>query len=156
MKELKTNAMRLLEKESIPYTVHSYDPDDGGIDGISVAAKIGRSIDEVFKTLVTRGGAGIYVFVVPVACELNLKAAAKAVGERSVEMIKVSEITPLTGYIKGGCSPVGMKKLYTTVIDETATLLDTMVVSAGKIGWQIELDPQALCKLTNGSFCDIT
>ncbi len=156
MKEVKTNAMRLLEKENIPYHIHSYDPDDGAIDGISVAAKIGKSTDEVFKTLVTKGSAGIYVFVVPVASELNLKAAAKAVGERSVEMVKVSDITPLTGYVKGGCSPVGMKKPYTTVIDETATLLDTMVVSAGKIGWQIELDPQELCKIVNGSFCDIS
>lgn len=156
MKEVKTNAMRLLERAHIPYHTHSYDPEDGGIDGISVAAKVGKSTDEVFKTLVTRGSAGIYVFVVPVASELHLKAAAKAVGERSVELVKVSEITPLTGYVKGGCSPLGMKKPYTTVIDETATLLDTIVVSAGKIGWQIELDPQMLCKIVSGSFGDIT
>ncbi len=148
--------MRLLEKANIPYTTHNYDPDDGAIDGISVANKIGKLNEEVFKTLVTRGSAGVYVFVVPVAGELNLKAAAKAVGEKSLEMVKVSEITPLTGYVKGGCSPVGMKKLYTTVIDETATLLDTMVVSAGKIGWQIELPPQALCDIVSGSFGDIT
>lgn len=156
MAQAKTNAQRMLEKEKIPYLAHTYETEDGHIDGISVAHKMGIDPAVVFKTLVTRGASrGIYVFVVPVAFELNLKAAARAVGEKSVEMIAVKEITPLTGYIRGGCSPIGMKKHYPTVVDESARLLERMIVSAGRIGDQIELAPGDLQKATGCSFAAV-
>lgn len=156
MAQAKTNAQRMLEKEKIPYLAHTYETEDGHIDGISVAHKMGIDPAVVFKTLVTRGASkGIYVFVVPVALELNLKAAARAVGEKSVEMIAVKEITPLTGYIRGGCSPIGMKKHYPTVVDESARLLERMIVSAGRIGDQIELAPGDLQKATGCSFAAV-
>ena len=153
MAQAKTNAQRMLEKEKISYLAHTYETEDGHIDGVSVAHKMGIDPAVVFKTLVTRGASrGIYIFVVPVALELNLKAAARAVGEKSVEMIAVKEITPLTGYIRGGCSPIGMKKHYPTVVDESARLLERMIVSAGRIGDQIELAPGDLQKATGCSF----
>lgn len=156
MAQAKTNAQRMLEKEKIPYLAHTYETEDGHIDGISVAHKMGIDPAVVFKTLVTRGASrGIYIFVVPVALELNLKAAARAVGEKSVEMIAVKEITPLTGYIRGGCSPIGMKKHYPTVVDESARLLERMIVSAGRIGDQIELAPGDLQKATGCSFAAV-
>ena len=156
MAQAKTNAQRMLEKEKIPYLAHTYETEDGHIDGISVAHKMGIDPAVVFKTLVTRGASkGIYVFVVPVALELNLKAAARAVGEKSVEMIAVKEITPLTGYIRGGCSPIGMKMHYPTVVDESARLLERMIVSAGRIGDQIELAPGDLQKATGCSFAAV-
>jgi len=156
MAQAKTNAQRMLEKEKIPYLAHTYETEDGHIDGVSVAHKMGIDPAVVFKTLVTRGASrGIYVFVVPVALELNLKAAARAVGEKSVEMIAVKEITPLTGYIPGGCSPIGMKKHYPTVVDESARLLKRMIVSAGRIGDQIELAPGDLQKATGCSFAAV-
>jgi len=156
MAQAKTNAQRMLEKEKIPYLAHTYETEDGHIDGVSVAHKMGINPAVVFKTLVTRGASrGIYVFVVPVALELNLKAAARAVGEKSVEMIAVKEITPLTGYIRGGCSPIGMKKHYPTVVDESARLLERMIVSAGRIGDQIELAPGDLQKATGCSFAAV-
>lgn len=156
MAQAKTNAQRMLEKEKIPYLAHTYETGDGHIDGVSVAHKMGIDPAVVFKTLVTRGASrGIYVFVVPVALELNLKAAARAVGEKSVEMIAVKEITPLTGYIRGGCSPIGMKKHYPTVVDESARLLERMIVSAGRIGDQIELAPGDLQKATGCSFAAV-
>lgn len=156
MAQAKTNAQRMLEKEKIPYFAHTYETEDGHIDGVSVAHKMGIDPAVVFKTLVTRGASrGIYVFVVPVALELNLKAAARAVGEKSVEMIAVKEITPLTGYIRGGCSPIGMKKHYPTVVDESARLLERMIVSAGRIGDQIELAPGDLQKATGCSFAAV-
>ena len=156
MAQVKTNAQRMLEKEKIPYLAHTYETEDGHIDGISVAHKMGIDPAVVFKTLVTRGASkGIYVFVVPVALELNLKAAARAVGEKSVEMIAVKEITPLTGYIRGGCSPIGMKKHYPTVVDESARPLERMIVSAGRIGGQIELAPGDLQKATGCSFAAV-
>ena len=156
MAQAKTNAQRMLEKEKIPYLAHTYETEDGHIDGVSVAHKMGIDPTVVFKTLVTRGASrGIYVFVVPVALELNLKAAARAVGEKSVEMIAVKEITPLTGYIRGGCSPIGMKKHYPTVVDESARLLKRMIVSAGRIGDQIELAPGDLQKATGCSFAAV-
>lgn len=156
MAQAKTNAQRMLEKEKLPYTAHTYDIEDGLLDGVSVAAKVGMPVEKVFKTLVTRGASkNIFVFVVPVALELNLKAAAKSVGEKSVEMIHVKEITPLTGYVKGGCSPIGMKKRYTTVVDASALLQETMVVSAGRIGDQIELSPQHLEHATGCRFAEI-
>ena len=156
MAQAKTNAQRMLEKEKIPYLAHTYETEDGHIDGVSVAHKMGIDPAVVFKTLVTRGASrGIYVFVVPVALELNLKAAARAVGEKSVEMIAVKEITPLTGYIRGGCSPIGMKKHYPTVVDESARLLERMIVSAGRIGDQSELAPGDLQKATGCSFAAV-
>lgn len=156
MAQVKTNAQRMLEKEKIPYLAHTYETGDGHIDGVSVAHKMGIDPAVVFKTLVTRGASkGIYVFVVPVALELNLKAAARAVGEKSVEMVAVKEITPLTGYVRGGCSPVGMKKHYPTVVDESARPLERMIVSAGRIGDQIELAPGDLQKATGCSFAAV-
>ena len=156
MAQAKTNAQRMLEKEKIPYLAHTYETEDGHIDGVSVAHKMGIDPAVVFKTLVTRGASrGIYVFVVPVALELNLKAAARAVGEKSVEMVAVKEITPLTGYVRGGCSPVGMKKHYPTVVDESARPLERMIVSAGRIGDQIELAPGDLQKATGCSFAAV-
>ena len=156
MAQVKTNAQRMLEKEKIPYLAHTYETGDGHIDGVSVAHKMGINPAVVFKTLVTRGASkGIYVFVVPVALELNLKAAARAVGEKSVEMVAVKEITPLTGYVRGGCSPVGMKKHYPTVVDESARPLERMIVSAGRIGGQIELAPGDLQKATGCSFAAV-
>ena len=148
----KTNAMRILEKEKIDYTMHTYEPGDP-IDGVSVATKLGLPLEKVFKTLVTQGKSkDFYVFVIPVAEELNLKAAAAAVGEKSVEMIHVKDINKITGYIRGGCSPVGMKKQFKTVIHESAAELEQMIVSGGKIGFQIELNPEDLAKACNGTF----
>ncbi len=139
MSNLKTNAMRILDKAGNSYNTYTYDSSDGLTDGISVAEKIGKPVDQVYKTLVTQGiSREYYVFVIPVAEELNLKAAAKAVGEKAVEMIKVTDINKVTGYIRGGCSPIGMKKDYKTVLDISCEALDTIVVSAGKIGHQIE------------------
>ena len=146
--ETKTNAVRIVEKNRIPFTVQSYEHDDGHIDGVSVAAKLGQDPATVYKTLVTRGASKtIYVFVIPVAKELHLKKAAKQVGEKSIEMIHVNEINGLTGYIRGGCSPVGMKKLYPTVIDESALSCKAIFVSAGKIGAQGEVNPADLIPL---------
>ena len=155
-KEEKTNVMRLLEKEKVTYTPHSYDHSDGVIDGAGVARKLGQDPARVFKTLVTRtAGGGFAVFCLPVERELDLKRAAKAVGEKSVSMIHVAEINKVTGYIRGGCSPLGMKKRYPTVFDASAEELATIMVSAGKIGFQVELDPKELCRLAGGSFAAI-
>lgn len=153
---LKTNAMRLLDKEKIQYQSHIYDHSDGHIDGVAVAQKLEQPLNQVYKTLVTIGASkNYYVFVIPVACELHLKNAAKAVKEKSVEMIKVADINKVTGYIRGGCSPIGMKKNYQTVIDESCLLLETMMVSAGKIGQQIELSPKDLLQVTNAITANI-
>ena len=157
MAEQKTNVMRVLEQKKIKYTPHSYPHGDEAVDGLSVAALIGEDPAKIFKTLVTRGASkGIYVFVIPVGDELDLKKAAKAVGEKSIDMIHVSEINALTGYIRGGCSPIGMKKQYSTTYDESALDKDTIIVSAGKIGYQVELEPQALMQLTRGRAADVT
>lgn len=148
MEKLKTNAMRILDKSGITYNTYSYCCQDGLIDGVSVAKKIGQPHEKVYKTLVTQGSSKeYYVFVIPVADELNLKAAAKAVGEKAVEMIKVADINKVTGYIRGGCSPVGMKKEYKTVLNSSCESLDTIIISAGKIGHQIEINPHDLLKL---------
>jgi len=150
MKKVKTNAMRILDTAGIHYNTHTYDCSDGRIDGISVAEKIGKPVERVYKTLVTQGTSKqYYIFVIPVAAELDLKAAARAVGEKAVAMIKVADINKVTGYIRGGCSPIGMKKEYKTVIDSSCETLDTFCVSAGKIGHQIELSPRDLIKLIN-------
>lgn len=154
-KTVKTNAMRILEKEKIPYEMHTYSS-DGGIDGVSVAKKTGLPEERVFKTLVTKGRSGsFFVFAVPVAKELNLKAAASAVGEKSVEMIAVKDLEKTTGYVRGGCSPVGMKKKFVTVIDASALGYETIFVSGGKIGFQIELAPEALAAVSGAKFEDI-
>lgn len=153
----KTNVMRILDKAKIPYRYYFYDHEDGKIDGVSVAHKLGQNEEQVFKTLVTRGaGHGYYVFVIPVAKELNLKAAARSVGEKSVEMIHVTEINAVTGYIRGGCSPIGMKKQFPTVIDSSCESLPSIIVSAGKIGAQVELEPKALLAFIRGSSAEIT
>lgn len=148
MKDVKTNGMRILEKAGIPYTAHHYKADDGKIDGLSVADKLGVLHEMVYKTLVTVAPSReFYVFVIPVAKELDLKAAAKAVGEKSLEMIHVADINKVTGYIRGGCSPVGMKKAYKTVIDASVRGLERFFVSAGKIGVQMEIAPEDLLKV---------
>ena len=154
-KEEKTNVMRTLDQKKIPYTAHTYDP-DGPIDGVSVAAALGQDPAHVFKTLVTKGASGgYYVFDIPVAENLDLKKAARAVGEKSVAMLPQKELLPLTGYVHGGCSPVGMKKLFPTVFHSSAENLAAMIVSAGKIGYQVELAPHDLAALVRAKFADI-
>ena len=157
VKDEKTNVMRVLEQKGIPYTAHAYAHEEGvAVDGVTVANMLGQDPEQVFKTLVARGASkGIYVFVIPVADSLDLKKAAKAVGEKSIEMVAVKEINALTGYIRGGCSPVGMKKQYPTVFHETAEIIDSIMVSAGKIGAQVELEPAALIELVEGTMADI-
>ena len=156
-KEDKTNALRMLDNAGIAYTTHIYDTDDGMIDGVSVAKKVGEDPEQVFKTLVTRGDDGNhYVFVIPVAERLDLKACARSVGVKSVAMIPQKELFPLTGYVHGGCSPVGMKKKYTTVFDETIVLLDRIIVSAGRVGMQMVLDPEDLLRITDGKAAPLT
>lgn len=153
----KTNAMRILDKQKISYSVETYDASDGALDGVTVAGKIGQDPKFVYKTLVTQGKSKNYfVFVIPVAKELDLKAAAKSVGEKSVEMIAVKDINKITGYIRGGCSPVGMKKQFQTVIDESAKELEYFYVSAGKIGMQLKLNPCELADLICANFIAIT
>lgn len=152
MDNFKTNAMRILDKAGISYNAYTYDHSDGLIDGISVAQKMGQTVSQVYKTLVTQaGGREYFVFVIPVADELDLKAAARAVGKKAIEMIKVTEINKVTGYIRGGCSPIGMKKDYKTVLDSSCTILNTFIISAGKIGYQIELSPKSLISLISCS-----
>ncbi len=154
-KEEKTNVMRTLEQKKIAYTAHAYDP-DGPIDGVSVAQTLGQPPERVFKTLVTRGASGgYYVFDIPVAESLDLKKAAKAVGEKSVAMLPQKELLGLTGYVHGGCSPVGMKKQFPTVFHETAVLYDTICVSAGRIGAQVECRPGDLIGLLRAKTADI-
>ena len=149
MAEQKTNVMRLLEQKKIPYLAHAYPHGDTAVDGLTVAGLIGRAPESVFKTLVARGASkAILVFVIPVCAELDLKRAAKAAGEKSVEMVHVSEINALTGYVRGGCSPLGMKKQYRTCLDSSCLERESIVVSAGRIGAQVELAPQDLIKLT--------
>ena len=156
MAEQKTNVMRLLMQKKIKYVAHEYQHGSVSVDGITAAALIGVPAEKVFKTLVTRGASkGIYIFVVPVAAELDLKKAAKSVGEKSVAMIHVNELLGLTGYVRGGCSPVGMKKQYPTIFHSGAEQLDTIVVSAGKIGYQVELAPEDLLTLTRGKYADV-
>ena len=150
----KTNVMRLLDAGKIEYIAHEYDAEL--TDGEKVASALGQDPDKVFKTLVTVGNdKHNYVFVVPVNCSLNLKKAARTVGIKSIEMIKLKELLPLTGYVHGGCSPIGMKKAFTTVINETAVLFDTITFSAGKKGYQVELSPQSLIDFINSRFDDI-
>lgn len=155
-KENKTNAMRILDRNKIEYTTHSYQNEDGKIDGIAVAHKIGKDEDSVFKTLVTVGHSREYfVFVIPVAEELDMKKAAKVAEEKNVEMIHVKDINKVTGYIRGGCSPLGMKKVFKTYIHNTALNFPTIVFSGGKIGSQIEMNPNDLAKAIQCEFVDI-
>ncbi len=156
-KTTTTNAIRLLDQQSVPYTLHEYDVVDGQIDGVSVANKIGQPVEMVFKTLVASAGPGkAYVFLLPVEKELDLKAAAKSAGEKKVELIPVKDLLGLTGYIRGGCSPLGMKKLFPTIIDHSAKNLDEMIVSAGKIGMQIQLKPTDLIAISKGKYALIS
>ena len=154
-KEEKTNVMRTLDQKKIPYTAFSYDP-NGPIDGVSVAAETGLDAAGVFKTLVTKGASGAYyVFDIPVAENLDLKKAAKAVGEKSIAMLPQKELLPLTGYVHGGCSPVGMKKQFPTVFHETANELALVAVSAGKIGHQVQVKPADLLNLLRAKTADV-
>lgn len=153
--EYKTNVMRILDKKKLKYKSYSY-VDTDAISGIQVASVLHQNPDMVFKTLVTVGKSKqYYVFMVPVAKELDLKKAAHSVNEKSVEMIHLKELLPLTGYVHGGCSPIGMKKSFITVIDESAKNFETVIFSAGKIGYQVELAPSDLEKIIRLSYCDI-
>lgn len=151
----KTNVMRVLDQKKVSYEMYTY-ADTEAISGVEVAAVLGQNPKQVFKTLVTVGASKKnYVFVIPVCGELNLKKAAKAVGEKSIEMIKSKELLPLTGYIHGGCSPIGMKKFFTTTIDEMAKEWDTIIFSAGKIGYQVEVSLENLSKVIRFELKDI-
>lgn len=155
-KEVKTNAMRILDRNKIKYTLNTYECDNF-VDGVSIADELGQDYDISFKTLVTVGKSGqYYVFAIPIAEELDMKKAAKAVGEKSIEMLHVKDINKVTGYIRGGCTPIGMKKQYPTVVHESAREHDTIIVSGGRIGAQIFLNPDDLLKVTGGKYGDIT
>ena len=156
MKVQKTNAVRLLETNDIQHSILAYEVDENDLSGITVANKISVEPEKVFKTLVTRGDkTGINVFCIPVTEELNLKKAAVACGDKKIEMIKEKELLPLTGYIKGGCSPIGMKKHYPTFIDETAQLFEEISISAGIRGMQIMIKPDDLAKIVGNNFADL-
>ena len=152
----KTNVMRLLDGQKIPYQAYSY-PCETALSGLEVAAILHQDPTHVFKTLVTVAASRKnYVFVIPVGEELSLKKAAQAVHEKSIEMLKSKDLLPLTGYVHGGCSPIGMKKLFPTVVDETVLLCDTIMFSAGKIGYQVEMTPEALKSIVDYSIADVT
>ena len=155
--KIKTNVMRILEQQNIPYTPHEYPHEKEAVDGVTVARLLDQDPDCVYKTLVARGkSGGFFVFCIPVAEELDLKKAAKAVGEKAIELVHVKELLGLTGYVRGGCSPVGMKKAFPTVFHEMAEIIPTIMVSAGKIGYQIECQPDALIALVGAKTADIT
>ncbi|MCL2167381.1 MAG: Cys-tRNA(Pro) deacylase [Clostridiales bacterium] len=152
----KTNALRILENAGIAHQTYTYDVTDGKIDGVSVARKVGQDPGKVFKTLVTVGKTtGHSVFVIPVEFELDLKKAAAATGDKYIEMIKARDLEALTGYVHGGCSPVGMKKALPTYIEESAALYDRIVVSAGRVGLQMELTPEDLSRISGAVFRDL-
>lgn len=154
-KEIKTNAMRMLEKEGIAFTQYSYECDEF-VDGVQIADQLSLPYEKVYKTLVTRGSSKAYfVFVIPVAEELDLKKAAKAVGEKSVAMIHVKDISNITGYIRGGCTAIGMKKQYVTRLDSSARKLDQMIISGGRIGSQIELKPEDFLKASRAEYGEL-
>lgn len=153
---MKTNAIRILESHHIEHTTIEYQFNEEEVDAVSVAHKIGAEPETVFKTLVARNdGDEILVYIIPGNFELNLKKAAKASGSKNIEMIKVKDLQFLTGYIRGGCSPIGMKKLFRTFIDETAQLHDRIYCSAGMRGMQINIDPNDLCGVVNAEFADL-
>ena len=154
-KEVKTNAMRMLDRQKIPYTYEEYECDEF-TDGIQVADQLGYDHKVVYKTLVTNGKTGAhYVFVIPIEEEIDFKKAAKVVGEKSLEMLHLKELTKVTGYVRGGCTAIGMKKQFPTVIQQDAEELEKMYVSGGKLGMQIQLKPQDLKKATNAKFADV-
>ena len=156
MTEQKTNVMRVLDQKKIPYAAHAYPHGDEAVDGVTVAKLTGLEPERVFKTLVTCGASKKnYVFVIPVAEELDLKKAAKAAGEKSIAMIHVRELNGLTGYVRGGCSPIGMKKQFETFYHQSCVLQPTIAVSAGKIGAQVELAPDELIRITRGKTADL-
>ena len=156
MKQVRTNAVRLLETAGVAVSEKSYDVSDGKIDAVSVARKIGEPVEQVFKTLVTRSNRNeCFVFVVPAAEELNLKKAAAAAGCKSIEMLPQKQLLPLTGYVHGGCSPVGMKKKFPTFIEESAILFDHICVSGGCVGCNIAVAPEALAEYLGAIFADI-
>ena len=155
-KEVKTNAMRMLDRAKVSYSYEEYECDDF-TDGIQTADKLGYDHKLVYKTLVTTGKTGNhYVFVIPIEAEIDFKKAAKVVGEKSLEMLHLKDLTKVTGYVRGGCTAIGMKKQFPTVFHETAEILDTIMVSAGKIGFQVELSPADLIELVGGSTEDVT
>lgn len=153
-KEIKTNAMRILESLKIPFTQYTYECEEF-VDALKIADQLGQPYEKVYKTLVTKGAHDYFVFVIPIAQELDLKAAARSVGEKSVEMIHVKDIQAVTGYIRGGCTAVGMKKKYVTRIDVSAQNLPAMIVSGGRIGSQIELAPGDLLSATGAEYADL-
>ena len=154
-KEVKTNAMRILESLKIPYTHHTYECEEF-VDGLQIADKLSLPYEQVYKTLVTVSNSKNYfVFVIPIAAELDLKKAAKSVGEKSVEMIHVKDLTAITGYVRGGCSPLGMKKAFPTIIDATAQQYDSIYISGGRIGCSICLNPQDLARVVRAEFADV-
>ena len=153
---VKTNAVRILEGENILYELMEYDVSDGLVDGVSVAEKTGQAAESVYKTLVTKANAGeLFVFLLPVALELDLKKAAKAVGVKKLDMLPLKDLTKETGYVRGGCSAVGMKRKYPTIIDQNALKLNEIIVSAGKPGAQMKLAPAELAHVTAAKFEDI-
>jgi Cys-tRNA(Pro)/Cys-tRNA(Cys) deacylase len=155
-KKGKTNAVRILDGEKIPYELMEYNITDRLLDGVSVAEKTGQAVDTVYKTLVTTATSnGLFVFLIPVALELDLKKAAKAAGVKKLDMLALKDLTKETGYVRGGCSAVGMKKKYPTFIDKSAEQLENMIVSAGKPGLQMKLAPKALLQVTDATFNDL-
>lgn len=155
-KNVKTNAMRILDTEKIDHKELSYPVSKDHVDGLSAAQALGKDPRTVYKTLVTQASSRVYyVFVIPVAENLNLKKAARACGEKNIEMIHVKDINKVTGYIRGGCSPIGMKKSYPTYIDKSARDIETITVSAGKVGYQVELSPENLVDLIGGQYADL-
>ena len=156
MSEVKTNVLRILDKAKIAYTYTTYETEDGKIDGVSVANKVGKAKEEVFKTLLVRGKTGTcYVCVIPVYLELDLKKVSKVCEEKKIEMLPVGELLGTTGYIRGGCSPIGMKKLFKTYIHESAKNLESITISAGKIGVQVTLVPEKLNALVKARYADL-
>ena len=160
-KEEKTNVMRILEQKKLPYTAHTYEEAGSPLGdreyGLHIANALGQDAARVYKTLVARGArGGLYVFCIPVAESLDLKQAARAVGEKSIELIAVKELLPLTGYVRGGCSPIGMKKQYPTVVHDAVGDCETVFVSAGKLGAQVELAPAALLAATGATTAELT
>ncbi len=155
-KVVKTNAVRIVEQQKMPHEILSYAIKEGeSVDGLTVSEKIGYSVTYVHKTLLATSGKNFYVFVIPVDKELDLKKAAKVVREKKIEMLAAKDLLGVTGYVRGGCSPIGMKKLFPTYIAETAQKLDFMIVSGGKIGLQVKLAPQDLAKIVQAQFADI-
>lgn len=155
-KKVKTNALRKLDQKKISYETFTYSIEDNQVDGITVANKIGQAVEEVFKTLVLQGKNNYYVAVIPVEATLNIKAISKVVGEKKLEMLAVKDLKKTTGYIRGGCSPVGMKKQFPTVIDASAQCLETIIVSAGQIGIQMKVNVDELVQLINAKVSPIT